>query len=224
MEHRQALRPRSSTSTALPEVTDTGRCRRNGAALEVRDLVVTFPGPNGPIQVVKGISFSVPAGEFIGIVGESGSGKTMTMLAVSQLIPYPGRVSGTISLHGQELRKLSSKELDKVLRDGRRDRLPGSARLAEPALTIGTQLMETPIIHGGLSKKQARDLAISSLTEVHIPAANKQIQRYPHEFSGGMRQRAMIAMGLMKEPRCSSRRAHHRARRHVGADHGLLLR
>jgi oligopeptide/dipeptide ABC transporter ATP-binding protein len=169
-------------------------------ALEVKDLVVTFPGPNGPIDIVKGVSFSVRSGEIVGIVGESGSGKTMTALSVGQLTPYPGRVAGSVKLHGRELAEIPSKQRDKFLGTELAIVFQDPMSSLNPALRIGRQLTEGVRVHRKLSRKAATKLAVDSLTEVHIPAAERQIERYPHEFSGGMRQRAMIAMGLMKEP------------------------
>jgi peptide/nickel transport system permease protein len=172
----------------------------NGHALEVRDLTVSFPGPDGPIEIVKGISFEIPAGKVLGIVGESGSGKTMTALAVAQLTPYPGQVTGTVTLHGKDLGTLPRRQLDALLGTDLAVVFQDPMSSLNPALRIGTQLSHAVRVHRGLSRAAARALAAKSLREVHIPAAQEQLTRYPHEFSGGMRQRAMIARGLMKEP------------------------
>jgi peptide/nickel transport system permease protein len=172
----------------------------SGHALDVRDLVVTFPGPTGPIDVVKGVTFCVEAGEVVGIVGESGSGKTMTALAVAQLTPYPGRLSGTVMLHGKDLRALSKRQLDALLGTDLAVVFQDPMSSLNPALRIGTQLTHAVRVHRGLRRRAAMQLAARSLREVHIPSAERQLSRYPHEFSGGMRQRAMIARGLMKEP------------------------
>ena len=179
--------------------------RRNGAAdaefaLVVEDLVVTFPGPDGPIDIVKGLSFSVPTGEVIGIVGESGSGKTMTALSIAQLTPFPGRVRGTIRLHGRDLMQMPARPLDKFLGTDLAIVFQDPMSSLNPALRVGGQLAEAVRVHRNLNRTQAMNLAVSSLTEAHVPGAEQQVRRYPHEFSGGMRQRAMIAMGLMKEP------------------------
>jgi oligopeptide/dipeptide ABC transporter ATP-binding protein len=172
----------------------------DGVALSVQDLVVTFPGPAGPIEVVKGVSFAVRAGELIGIVGESGSGKTMTALSIAQLTPFPGRVSGQIILHGTDLKRLPRRRLDRFLGTDLAVVFQDPMSSMNPALRIGAQLTEAIRIHKRMDRRKANDLAIAGLTEVHIPAAGRQIKRYPHEFSGGMRQRAMIAKGLIKEP------------------------
>jgi oligopeptide/dipeptide ABC transporter ATP-binding protein len=166
------------------------------AALTVRDLVVSF----GPVDVVKGLSFTVARGEMIGIVGESGSGKTMTALAISQLTPYPGQVGGTITLHGRNLRELSSNALRRVQGTELAVVFQDPMSSLNPALTVGSQLTEAARLHRKLTRHSARSLAVSRLGEVHIPTPERQLKRYPHELSGGMRQRAMIAMGLMNEP------------------------
>jgi peptide/nickel transport system permease protein len=170
------------------------------AALDVRDLVVSFPGAAGPAPIVKGISFSVQGGEVLGIVGESGSGKTMTALTVAQLTPFPGKVEGTIALEGRDIRSVKGAALDSLLGTKLAVVFQDPMSSLNPALKIGAQMTHAMRVHRGLGRKEARQLAIDSLTEVHIPAAERQIERFPHEFSGGMRQRAMIAMGLMKEP------------------------
>lgn len=169
-------------------------------ALEVRDLVVTFPGPAGPVEVVKGISFDVLKGEMVAIVGESGSGKTMTAMAIAQLVPYPGRVEGTVRLEGQTLGQMPETALNKLL--GTRLAVVFQDPMASlnPALKIGTQLTEGVETHRRLTHKEAVALAASRLREVNIAVPEEQMERHPHEFSGGMRQRAMIAMGLMTLP------------------------
>jgi oligopeptide/dipeptide ABC transporter ATP-binding protein len=184
----------------LLRTTAAGVVETNGNIVEVRDLVVTFPGPIGPIEIVKGVSFAVPAGSRIGIVGESGSGKTMTALAVAQLIPYPGRVDGTIMLEGENLLQLSQSRLNKLLGTDLAVVFQDPMSSLNPALTIGRQLTEGAEVHRGLSHGEASTLAASRLREVHIAAPEQQMKRRPHEFSGGMRQRTLIAMGLMNEP------------------------
>jgi oligopeptide/dipeptide ABC transporter ATP-binding protein len=169
-------------------------------ALDVRDLVVTFPTTRGPVEVVKGVSMAVPVGEVVGIVGESGSGKTMTALAIAQLTPYPGRVTGRIEMFGENAFTLPRRRLNRLLGTKLAVIFQDPMSSLNPALRIGTQLTQGVRVHRKLSKKEATRLAISALTEVHIPGAERQLSRFPHEFSGGMRQRAMIAMGLMKEP------------------------
>jgi peptide/nickel transport system permease protein len=169
-------------------------------ALEVEDLVVAFPGPRGKIDIVAGVTFTVGKGETLGIVGESGSGKTMTAMAIAQLIPYPGTVHGRIKLDGQDLSELPSRQLDKFLGTGLAVVFQDPMSSLNPALKIGTQLTEAAVVHRGLSPADASKAAVSRLREVNISTPERQMERHPHEFSGGMRQRAMIAMGLMNEP------------------------
>ena len=190
---------------AKPQLVSTNGGNGSGGAaerpaLEVEDLVVTFPGPRGPVDVVAGVSFSVPKGETLGIVGESGSGKTMTAMAVVRLIPYPGTVKGTIKLDGEDLAKLGPGQLDEFLSTDLAVVFQDPMSSLNPALKIGTQLTEAAEVHRGLSHREATRAAVARLREVNIPTPERQMDRHPHEFSGGMRQRAMIAMGLMNEP------------------------
>ncbi|GAA4087460.1 dipeptide/oligopeptide/nickel ABC transporter permease/ATP-binding protein [Nonomuraea soli] len=150
-----------------------------GPALRVRDLTVRY----GDAVPVKGVSFEVVPGERVGIVGESGSGKSLTALAVSGLVEPPGQVSGDIE----------AAETAMVFQD------PMTS--LNPALRIATQLAEVATTHEGMSRRAARSLAVTRLTDVHIAQAARVVRQYPHELSGGMRQRAMIAMGLMGTPR-----------------------
>jgi peptide/nickel transport system permease protein len=173
--------------------------------LEVRDLSVSFPRGRSTFKVVDGVSFTLRKGERLGIVGESGCGKTTTALAIAQLVPYPGAVSGSIKLQGHELLrdgaqnghdpdllKLLGTELAIVYQD------PLSS--LNPALKVGTQMTEASEIHRRIAHSDAVRTAIERLREVNIPGAEVQLTRYPHELSGGMRQRVMIAMGLMIDP------------------------
>jgi peptide/nickel transport system permease protein len=170
------------------------------AALEVHDLVVSFPGADGPVEVVKGVSFTTRRGQMLGIVGESGSGKTMTALAIAQLTPFPGRVTGTVRLHGQDVMRLSRSELSKLYARELAVVFQDPSAALNPAARIGTQMTFGVRIHRKLRRRAAWKLAGERLRETHIPAAERQLHRYPHELSGGMRQRVMIAMGLMSEP------------------------
>jgi oligopeptide/dipeptide ABC transporter ATP-binding protein len=168
-------------------------------ALEVRDLKVVFPGASGRIEIIKGVSFSIQPGEVLGIVGESGSGKTMTSLAVAQLVPYPGTVEGTIKLHGTDLAKLPNDRRESLLGTSVAVVFQDPMSSLNPALRIGTQMTEGVERHRGFKHQRALDLAFERLTEVNIPAARMQLERHPHQLSGGMRQRVMIAMGLMND-------------------------
>jgi len=171
--------------------------------LQVEDLRVHFHTDDGEIvRAVDGVSFHVSAGETLGIVGESGSGKSVTNLAIMGLVPQPpGRiVSGRALLEGRDLLALSQKQLRSIR--GRRIAMifqdPMTA--LNPFLTIGDQLTEVTRLHLGYSAGQARRHAIEMLEKVGIPAAARRIDNYPHEFSGGMRQRVMIAMALSCDP------------------------
>ncbi|MFI5953969.1 dipeptide/oligopeptide/nickel ABC transporter permease/ATP-binding protein [Cryptosporangium sp. NPDC051539] len=169
--------------------------------LDVRDLEVTLAGPAGPIRPVRGISFQVRRGEAVGIVGESGSGKSMTALAVTRLIADHGQVDATrLTLLDQDLlapdtaarRRTLGTRVAMVFQD------PMTA--FNPTRRIGAQLAEAATHHQKLSRREAMARAADRLDAVRIPDARTRVRQYPHEFSGGMRQRAMIGMGLMNTP------------------------
>ena len=171
--------------------------------LEVRDLQVQFHTLEGVVHAVNGVSFHVRAGETLGIVGESGCGKSVTMLSVMRLIPQPpGKiVSGEVLFQGTDLLKLDKtqmqalrgKELAMVFQD------PMTS--LNPVLTIGRQISEAMIVHQGASEADARKQAIRLLEMVGIPKPEGRYENYPHQFSGGMRQRVMIAMALACNPK-----------------------
>jgi oligopeptide/dipeptide ABC transporter ATP-binding protein len=173
------------------------------ALLSVQELVVRFRTSRGTVYAVNGVSFEVGRGETLGLVGESGSGKSVTSLAIMGLLPQPaGRVAaGTIQFEGRnlvelpesELRRIRGKEISMVFQD------PMSS--LNPVLTIGEQVVETIRAHTDLDRGAARARAAETLGSVGIPRAERQLGRYPHQFSGGMRQRVMIAMALALEPR-----------------------
>jgi peptide/nickel transport system ATP-binding protein/peptide/nickel transport system permease protein len=202
--------PEKTTIAALAPPSASGQsplAERNTdqageTALEVTDLSVSFPARRGTFRVVDGVSFSLGKGERIGIVGESGCGKTTTALALAQLVPYPGTVEGSVKLQGREL--MSGNGYDRALEKHLGTSLavvyqdPLSS--LNPALKIGPQMTEASEVHLGISRRLAAKTAADRLREVNIPAAESQLGRYPHELSGGMRQRVMIAMGLMMNP------------------------
>ena len=152
--------------------------------------------------VVEDVSFQVGAGETLGIVGESGSGKTVTSMAVMGLVPQPpGRIrSGQIRLEGMDLLGLSSRQLEDVRGDRVSMIFQEPMTSLNPAYTVGDQIAETMRRHLGLSRKESKARAVDMLSRVHIPNAARRAKAYPHEFSGGMRQRVMIAMALCCEP------------------------
>ena len=169
--------------------------------LQVRDLYVSFRTEQGMARVIDGVSFDVNEGEVLGIAGESGSGKTVTLLAVMGLITDPNAViSGSIKYRGRELvglrpadmRKLRGREIAMIFQD------PMTA--LTPVYTIGWQISEQIRTHQSVSKKQAWTRAIDLLAEVNIPKPEEAVHRYPHQLSGGMRQRAVIAMALSCNP------------------------
>jgi oligopeptide transport system ATP-binding protein len=172
------------------------------ALLDVQNLTTRFHTRNGVVHAVEDVSFSLEKGETLGIVGESGSGKSVTCYSLLGLIPRPpGRIhSGKAIFEGVDLLKAREKELRKIR--GKRISMifQDPMTCLNPALRISTQLVEPLEIHEGIKGKEALHRAIAALEEVGIPEAEKRILSYPHEFSGGMRQRVMIAMALITRP------------------------
>jgi len=171
--------------------------------LEVENLVTRFDVPDGVVYAVNGISFDLKVGETLGIVGESGAGKSVTMLSVMSLIPTPpGRIAqGTAIFDGRDLLQMEPRDLWRVrgAQIGLITQDPMTS--LNPVLTIGRQLTETLIVHLGISKQEARDRAIELMRIVGIPMAASRMKDYPHQFSGGMRQRVIIAMALSCSPK-----------------------
>ncbi|MCF3184159.1 ABC transporter ATP-binding protein [Streptomyces polychromogenes] len=168
--------------------------------LEVRDLGVTFTTPRGSVRAVDSLGFTVEAGRTLGIVGESGSGKSVTSLAVMGLHRAGAEVRGSVRLAGQELTGLPEKELAKVR--GRKMAMIFQDPLSSlhPYYTVGEQIAEHFRVHFRAGRAAARRRAVDMLGEVGIPEPARRAGEYPHQFSGGMRQRAMIAMALACEP------------------------
>ena len=170
--------------------------------LEVKDLRVEFPTRRGTLTAVDGISFSIAPGEVLGVVGESGAGKSLTGMAIIGLLEPPGRIAGgEIRLEGRRIDTLPYDEMRRIR--GRRIGAIFQDPLTSlnPLYTIGEQLVETILTHLETSPKQARSRALALLGEVGIPAAESRFDHYPHQFSGGMRQRVVIALALCAEPR-----------------------
>ncbi len=170
--------------------------------LKVRDLRTYFNTDEGVVKAVDGVSFDLHKGETLGIVGESGSGKSVTNLSVMQLIPMPpGKImGGEAILDGEDLLKKSEKEM-RTIRGKRISMIFQDPMTSlNPFLRISTQIVETIQLHEGLEKKQARAKAIDMLKTVGIPTPERKIDNYPHQFSGGMRQRVMIAIALSCNP------------------------
>jgi oligopeptide/dipeptide ABC transporter ATP-binding protein len=171
--------------------------------LSVRDLVVEFTTRYGPVRAVDGVSFDVYPNETLGIVGESGCGKTVTGLSILGLIPSPpGRiVSGEIRLAGRDLTKMPEEEL-RGLRGHEISMIFQEPMTAlNPVLTVGSQMVDVLRRHKQYTRRQARAVAVEMLARVGIPVPGKRIDEYPHEMSGGMRQRVMIAMALSCDPK-----------------------
>ncbi|MFI1936871.1 dipeptide/oligopeptide/nickel ABC transporter permease/ATP-binding protein [Streptomyces purpureus] len=169
------------------------------AVLEVRDLTVAFPGGITPVRQV---SLTVRAGEIVGLVGESGSGKSMTAAAIGQIVPYPGLAgSARMRLGGVDLDGLTDSERRKLLGSSLAMVFQDPTSSLNPALRVGGQLAEVATLHDAATRAEARARAVERLDRVRIKHPADVAKRYPHELSGGMRQRAVIAMGLMNTPR-----------------------
>ena len=184
-----ATAPQPSTAGAQDEVL-----------LEVDDLRVTFPSEDGNVLAVRGVSYEVRRGEVFGIVGESGSGKSVSTMALMGLLPTTAKIEGSAKYLGHELigqrdrdvRKFRGNDIAMIFQD------PMTS--LNPVYTVGKQLAEIVRAHHRISPKEARARAIDALQLVGIPQPNLRVDAYPHEFSGGMRQRVMIAMAMMNQP------------------------
>ena len=169
--------------------------------LDVRDLQVEIPTRHGLLKPVNGVSFSIAPGEIVGVVGESGAGKSITGSALIGLLDRPARIAGgSVHLNGElisdlnesQLRSVRGKRIGTVFQD--------PLTSLDPLMSIGNQLMETAMAHLPLSRSEAQQKALQALVDVGIPAAENRLDAYPHEFSGGMRQRVVIALALIGEP------------------------
>jgi oligopeptide/dipeptide ABC transporter ATP-binding protein len=174
----------------------------DGPMLDVRDLRVEIPLSGRTVHAVDGASFSVGAGEALGLVGESGCGKTMSLRAVLGLLPRPGRIAGgqvlfqgedLVAMPPARLRKVRGRSISMIFQE------PMSA--LNPVMRIGDQIAEGPLVQLGRSRSQSREMALALMKRVGIPDPQRRMRAYPHELSGGMRQRVMIAIALACEPR-----------------------
>lgn len=170
--------------------------------LEINDLAVTFNTREGRVHAVNGVSYSVSEGETLGIVGESGCGKSVSMLSVMRLLHEPpAQIEGKgINFRGKDLLGFSQAEMRNIRGSQIAMIFQDPMTSLNPVLTIGFQMTEPLILHMGLDKREARDQAIEILQKVGIPEAENRLRDYPHQFSGGMRQRVMIAMALSCNP------------------------
>ncbi|MTJ82111.1 MAG: ABC transporter ATP-binding protein [Telmatospirillum sp.] len=168
--------------------------------LRVTSLSTVFPSPAGTVAAVDGVSFSLSAGQTLGIVGESGSGKSLTLYSIMGLQPDTARVEGSILFEGRELLGLRDRDLNRLR--GQRIALVFQDPMTalNPYLTIERQLSEVLQYHRGVSRSEARAGALEALRRVHIPEPERQLDRYPHQLSGGMRQRVVIAMAMIGGP------------------------
>jgi oligopeptide transport system ATP-binding protein len=168
--------------------------------LQVEDLTTRFATPEGEVAAVSDVSFRVEAGESVGVVGESGSGKTQAFLSLMGLLARNGRCTGSARFCGQELLNLPAKALNRIRGVRLAMIFQDPMTSLNPYLRISRQMTEVLIEHKGMSEKDARAASVRLLDQVGIPAAQSRIDLYPHEFSGGMRQRVMIAIALLCQP------------------------
>jgi len=170
--------------------------------LDVKDLRTHFPTRAGVVRAVDGVSFFIDGGELLGLVGESGCGKSMTALSIMRLIAPPGKiVGGEITFDGRDLLKLSNREMRAVRGDDIAMIFQDPMTSLNPVFTVGEQIAEALRLHRKLSHKDARAAAVAAMREVSIPDPDLRAGDYPHQLSGGMRQRVMIAMALACDPK-----------------------
>jgi len=169
--------------------------------LEVKDLEVKFALRFGDLTAINGVSFTLDKRERLGIVGESGAGKSVTGFAIINLLSKPGYISGgKILFEGQELNRLSEEEMRNIRGNRISMVFQDPMMTLNPVLTISTQMVETVLAHKNMSKTDALDLALEKLKKVYIPSPEKRLDQYPHECSGGMRQRIVIAIAMLTDP------------------------
>jgi len=168
--------------------------------MEVKQLGVQFQTPDGVVNAVNGIGFTLDRGKTLGIVGESGSGKSQSVLAIMGLLAANGRATGEVLYHGKDLISMPTADLNRIRGNRVAMIFQDPMTSLNPYLTVERQMTEVLEFHKGMSRKEARAKAIQALDAVKMPEAARRIMMYPHEFSGGMRQRVMIAMSLLCEP------------------------
>lgn len=174
----------------------------NNVLLDVKNLRLSFFTPGGEVQSLRDVSFQLREGEVLGIVGESGSGKSVSAFSIMKLTPYPGKViGGSIEFNGHTITKLSEKEMRKIRGNEVSIIFQDPMTSLNPVYTIGNQICEVILLHTDANKAQAKERAIELLSLVGINEPEKRLKQYPHELSGGMRQRVMIAIALACEPK-----------------------
>ena len=175
---------------------------QNHKLMEIKDLKVSFFTPAGEVKAVGGISYDLNYGEVMGIVGESGSGKSVQAYSVMGLLQSPGKViGGSICFDGRDVLSLTSEEMQDFRGNAVSMIFQNPMTCLNPVYTVGNQLMEAMLCHGGVTKAEARAKSIQMLELVGINNPERRMRQYPHELSGGMRQRIMIAMGLICDPK-----------------------
>jgi peptide/nickel transport system ATP-binding protein len=181
--------------------SQTGTAPAADEILVIDNLRTSFRTRDGVVRAVDGVSWSLAKGEILGIVGESGCGKSMTALSIMGLVPEPpGRVEGSIRLAGRELVGLRESEMRGIRGNSISMIFQEPMTSLDPVMRVGKQIAESLILHQGLSGSAARARAIEMLRRVRIPEAKQRVDEYPHQLSGGMRQRVMIAMALACQP------------------------
>ncbi|MEX0827869.1 MAG: ABC transporter ATP-binding protein, partial [Haliea sp.] len=204
--HGRILRSGVGDLDHLPEATKVESKSAATAAeplLEIRDLQTQFRSPDGLVRAVDGLSCFVRAGETLGVVGESGCGKSVTALSILRLIPNPpGKiVGGSILFEGKNLLDLSERQMETIRGNDISMIFQEPMTALNPLYTIGKQISESLVLHQGLSRREAMVRAVDMLRQVSIPEPENRAQTYPHQLSGGMRQRVMIAMALCCDPK-----------------------